>query len=447
MFCLCTVSDVFFVVTVWVSVENLLERLILVFIGSLFLIVPVNVNLFQLRREIEKWTNDSDTRMILYPWIKVHASRLLSLCLLSGSAFSAIELCDSHLFQLPIFSFNIPQRQKQVFKNQRIFSIVLLENIPQFFLQLIYLLFFVNSNSTDFESNITFFAMFFSVLSVILTIFEYNTKKFLLESEYLTIVKFKLDSVFIRNMKANEWKKNILNKRGAIPHELSKMLGISYEQMEQLKPIECLEGAQIIVHIRSDIEFVETSKIMNEIEKSISNKKLAKVIQKCYQLPGKPNIIQVEVNQRGPENKGTSAVETIAIRSNSNNININGKTKNINKTSNINIQMLNTELKMQQQAFTNSLSGDNITIANNMRNTDQGAAKTTDENGTGTHKETEATPGKVKVSSVSIQHQMQRTASSSLHDSDRDMMQSTLTGTGYGAAGHGDDAYVSEEGK
>ena len=83
---------------------------------------------------------------------------------------------------------------------------------------------------------------------------------------------------------------------------------------------------------------------MNEIEKSMSNKKLNKVIQKCYQLSGKPNIIQIEISQRGPENRGACAVETIAIRSSKANNNIinNNKNKTLQKSSTPN------QLPMQQ---------------------------------------------------------------------------------------------------
>ena len=139
------------------------------FFSCLFIIAPVVANLKQLGKAMKEWAIDGDTRMIMQPWLRDHLHSLYIISIISGSAFSAIELCDSHLFQLSLFSMNLPKRQKQIFKNKRIFSVVLLENVPQFCLQVIYLLFFAESknNNGSTESNIAFVAMFFSVLSLL----------------------------------------------------------------------------------------------------------------------------------------------------------------------------------------------------------------------------------------------------------------------------------------
>ena len=52
--------------------------------------------------------------------IQTHLRGLYAMCILFGSAFTAIEMCNSNLFHLSLF------------KNQRIYSIVLVENICNF---------------------------------------------------------------------------------------------------------------------------------------------------------------------------------------------------------------------------------------------------------------------------------------------------------------------------
>ena len=238
--------------------------------GCFFVIAPLMANLFQLNKEIRKWVTDNDTRGILQPWILKHGKTLYAITILAGSAFSAVELCDSHLFQLSIFCLNIPQRQKQIFKNKRIFSIVLLENIPQFCLQLIYLLFINTSAGT----NIAFIAMIFSVASVILTLFEYNTKKFVFESEFLMVIKFKVESKEIQNMSIKTFSQRVSNKRNQVNHDLSKILSVNYHLIEQLKPISCSEGALIACHVRTDIQ---TSTAMDALQTAIVSQRLQKV--------------------------------------------------------------------------------------------------------------------------------------------------------------------------
>ena len=226
----------------------------------------------QLNKEIKRWITDIDTRQILQPWIESYGKILYLLTILSGSAFSAVELCDSHMFQLPLFSLDIPQRQKQTFKNKRIFSIVLLENIPQFCIQVSYLLLIDSKND-----NIALIAMCFSVLSIILTLFEYNTKKYVFESEYLMIVKFKVDSSIIKAMTSKEWIQQVANNRSCIKNEIAKTLNISYYHVEQLKPIRYPQGALITCHVRADIMFVQATKAMDALQESILVGRLQKV--------------------------------------------------------------------------------------------------------------------------------------------------------------------------
>ena len=101
---------------------------IVIFIFSLlFLIVPIFTNFAQLHKAIQEWVTDIETRRVVQAWIQLHLRSLYAMCILFGSSFTAIEVCNSNLFHFPIFNMNLNRRQKALFKNKRIYSSVLLE--------------------------------------------------------------------------------------------------------------------------------------------------------------------------------------------------------------------------------------------------------------------------------------------------------------------------------
>ena len=84
-------------------------------------------NFLQLHRSIQRWVSDIETKQIVAPWIQKNLRMLYAMCMLFGSAFTAISICNSNLFHLSIFNMGLNRRQKALFKNKRIFSTILLE--------------------------------------------------------------------------------------------------------------------------------------------------------------------------------------------------------------------------------------------------------------------------------------------------------------------------------
>ena len=266
--------DAFFVIELWFSggIESNRNNEWILFLfpfGCLFIILPLIANLYQLNNAIKDWIVDNDTRHILQPWFLRYGKILYLLTIVCGSAFTGVELCDTHMFQLPIFSLDIPKRQKQIFKNKRIYSVVLMENIPQICLQITYLYLIGNSSSSN--NSIALIAMCLSILSVILTLFEYNMRKFVMDTEYVMIIKFIIDSPAIRQMTPNEWTRRVSNKRNDINRALSKTLSLDVSNIDQLKPIPCSEGAMISCHVRCDITRIQTKTAMDLLQKSITS--------------------------------------------------------------------------------------------------------------------------------------------------------------------------------
>ena len=131
--------DLFFVLQVWyqgvdpnttssMSATDDVACVVIFISAIIFLILPIFCNIFQLHSEIKDWLRDVDTRHIVEPFIDAHLRALYLISLICGSSFSAIELCHSHLFGLKVFDMGLNSRQRSIFKNKRIFSIVALES-------------------------------------------------------------------------------------------------------------------------------------------------------------------------------------------------------------------------------------------------------------------------------------------------------------------------------
>ena len=102
--------------------------LVLFIIGSLFLLVPLFSNILQLHFEIGKWSSDPVLRKTPVPgWIRSRVKLLYLISIVCGSSFSAVQLCNSYLFKLSVFSMGLSRYHKNLFQTKRFSSIVLLE--------------------------------------------------------------------------------------------------------------------------------------------------------------------------------------------------------------------------------------------------------------------------------------------------------------------------------
>ena len=192
---------------------------------------------------------------------------------------------------MKVFRMDLPQRQKAFFQNQRIFTVVILENIPQFCLQIAYLA--ILSNDPNF---ITIFSMIFSLLSIVLTFFEYCTKKYLFDSESMIVVKIDVHSKSMSNMSYNEFKRKIANKRNTLTKEIGKMISIDANMIEMLKPIRSPEGAMFAFYIRNN-DSIDYNKLIVTLATARDNGTVGKAIRHAYSLHQACKIQECEVKR------------------------------------------------------------------------------------------------------------------------------------------------------
>ena len=126
------VLDLFFAAQLWLltikSESNQMYYFIL-FVGSIsFIIIPLVTNVLQLNRQIKIWDSQKQAEMyVVSNWIKDRILSLYGLIFICGSSFSVVALANSYLFQLEMFSMGLSKKQRAMFRNKRIFSVVLLE--------------------------------------------------------------------------------------------------------------------------------------------------------------------------------------------------------------------------------------------------------------------------------------------------------------------------------
>ena len=185
------IKDSIFVYQIYLSKDDELstiEKWILFSLGLLFIILPLMGNLIQLHTEINVWMSDIYSKHTVQAWTRSYLRILYLITILCGSAFGAVDICNSNIFHLSLFNMGLNKRQKAIFKNQRILSTVLMENIPQIIVQVTYL------SISNKLSEITLIAMIFSLISIISSIFDYKSSSLFIECESITIIEMDIES-------------------------------------------------------------------------------------------------------------------------------------------------------------------------------------------------------------------------------------------------------------
>ena len=252
-----------------------IEKWCLFSFGTLFIILPLIGNLIQLHNEIKIWISDVYSKYCVQSWMQLHLRHLYMFSILFGSPFAAVDILNSNLFHLSLFNMGLNKRQKATFKNQRILS-VLTENIPQLILQIVYLILTEESGSIG---SITILAMIFSILSIILSIFDYKSSSLLLECEAITVIVMDIQSTQLANTQPRKFYKLIVHHRKPICRELSKIIGVDKGLIELLTPVQTKTGTKLTFYIRNNDSSDKTvaSNMVDTIKNEIDSGSLATV--------------------------------------------------------------------------------------------------------------------------------------------------------------------------
>ena len=269
------ISDIFFILKLYllsfdeVNTYNQEYYFILLILSMAFVIIPLISNIIQLHFEILKWRGDSILKQTgVIKWIRSNVKLLFFVSVVCGSSFSAIALCNSYLLQLGFFSMGLSRYHRAIFQNKRFFSIVLLENIPQLCIQITTLvLVFGDPNNTGASGQlVTILSMIFTIISILLSVFEYVFSSKSIKSDNVAIIRFNIESQTIANFTYKKFISKIAYRPIQFTHCVAKTLQLNKNEVEALMPSQYKSG----VIFNFIVEFDDSSHYL-QIEKTIKD--------------------------------------------------------------------------------------------------------------------------------------------------------------------------------
>ena len=262
----------------------------------IFIIVPLVGNLLQLHKQLAKWLVDPILKHTDGPmWILSYLKILYFVAIICGSSFSAVALFNSNLFQWRLFSMNLSRYHRKAFRNKRFFSVVLLENIPQLIIQIIALIVIDLDASSQHDTSdsdghsgiasdlaITLFTMMFTIISIVLSVFEYFLSSKFVSFASNILITFDAECQDIVDMSWKEFARNLIFKKWQLVGSVGKVLKLTAQQIERLNPKPCAKGAMYTFAIATDIS--EYNDIKDRMYEFVSSGKLAQEFERIYPL-------------------------------------------------------------------------------------------------------------------------------------------------------------------
>ena len=154
------ISDVLFAVILYLQNEIMLFSAAAA-CTSLAYIISCIIGIYWM----ERWRNRQEMTGRLNKYLSQYDSIFVVLIVICDF-YAAIELLRSKLFHFDVFNLPLKKKEYFVLKNIKFINIVVLENIPQFIIQIIY----VVTTDKNKITPIVFLSMAFSVLSILLLV-------------------------------------------------------------------------------------------------------------------------------------------------------------------------------------------------------------------------------------------------------------------------------------
>eukprot|EP01083_Nonionella_stella_P005044 14694_1 len=278
-----TISDGFF--SAQIHAQNRIEQRtdydVILGLSIAFIILPSLTALIQLFLHAKNhWIDQNEARS----WLAKFTPILLIMSVMTGSPFAAVPLLNSYLFQLNIFDMGLTDRELRQFATQRVYSIVLLENVPQLVLQCYYL-----STSTAEDDSIAVASIVFSALSVCIAVLSMLLAQKIMSSEGYSIVRMDVTG---RCVTKHAEKCRILRKK--LSKELSKLFGIKDTTMEIIKPTCIQNGFTVTFYVYFHDTFGKVKDYKQLLEECNKDNRLSELVRDSWDLDDAPVITNIE---------------------------------------------------------------------------------------------------------------------------------------------------------
>jgi len=275
----------------------------MLYICIICIVVPALLSLFQVYYFSKRiWGKNDKAR----EWLIKYSKFLYIASVLTGSSFSAVEIMNSSIFGLSWFEMGLSHKQVVAFKTQRIYSVILLENVPQLVLQIVYMLQLEGS-----MHEIAICGSIFSAVSIIVTILSMTMEKSLIESQQYTLIKMDITGKCVLK-RTKKCQKRVEKIRSGI----ATILGCDYALIEILKPRNISKGLKLVVYVYESHVDGNTTNINGEhkycdlLHEAQQNGSLAECIDKAWKLDNIPNISNIKCEQRKFESRTPLYLQT-----------------------------------------------------------------------------------------------------------------------------------------
>jgi len=291
LFCL-TVSSVYFYMHGAADHHHAdsLERMqyLLIFVGSVLCIVgPIIASLFQLYSASSKyWLYQSRTRL----WLLSFDKLLYLASILTGSSFAAIDLFNSNLFGCHLFYMGVPNHFLLGFLSKKVYSVILMENVPQLLLSVWYTA-LVGHFQSVVAAQITF-----SLISIIVTVISLVLKRRIYRVEDSVHITISIKGAdVVDEMEAHRNEISIFKK------VLSRsILGVNERSVEIQKPYNGghIDGVQLLIFIsfiHEDFNANPAKHYEDLIQGAMDKNELQSIVKDQWQLSTLPDTDNIEI--------------------------------------------------------------------------------------------------------------------------------------------------------
>ena len=136
----------------------------------------------------------------------------------------------------------------------------------------------------------TILSMIFTVISVLLSVFEYALSSRFVRKGSVMFIKFVLQSQTIANMSAKEFIDNIIFRRAhKVTHSMSKTLGLHFVQVERSIPMQSNDGMSLMFIIDADSSRFDP--IWQIFIANVQNGTIGKNLAKIYKIESNDCIV------------------------------------------------------------------------------------------------------------------------------------------------------------
>lgn len=232
---------------------------------------------------------------------------LYILSIFTGSAFAAVSLVNSFTFRLQLFDMGLTDSELLAFTYKRVYSVVLLENIPQLCLQIWYL-----SSLETLNDPITISSMIFSFISILVSVLSMVMEKQISQSQgYVAVTMRVTGNAVVSNAKKCKTLKKELSD------QLALFVGVHSSVVEVIRPIPIKQGFEVNINFYfgdSNETHIEYFKVLTDGQNSGELQTLFKESWKLSEVPIidhlKHTVVQSKIKRKRTQSEKIRLRET-----------------------------------------------------------------------------------------------------------------------------------------